>query len=139
MGEKFEYQFRVAFHEVDPGGVMFYAHLFTRAHEAFSSLMAACGFDLAEVVRDGSYLIPIVHAQADYSAPLRFGDETKITVQPTDIGRSSLRMHYDFLLDDSLCACAETVHVFVSSGSRETISIPDRLNQHLQNYQAAAI
>jgi 1,4-dihydroxy-2-naphthoyl-CoA hydrolase len=107
----FEYAFEVRLHDTDAAGVLFFAHLLRHAHDAYESLMAAAGFPLQDLIRTGIAL-PIVHAEADYRAPMAQGDRIRVEVTVSDIRRRSFSLAYRFLdCQGALCAQAATVHV----------------------------
>ncbi|WP_456405106.1 acyl-CoA thioesterase [Thiolapillus sp.] len=127
----FKTTFRVPFHELDPAGVLFHAHLFSHAHEAYAGLLAKAGFSLKAFLDAGDYLIPLAHAEADYLQPLQLDDEVCITVKLASIGNSSLGFSYRFQNGEVLCATASTTHVFLDRRSRQPVSVPEALRQKL--------
>ncbi len=124
--------FRVPFHELDPGGVLFHAHLFSHAHEAYAALLAETGCSLKDFLETGKYLIPLVHAEADYLHPLQLDDEICVTVSTTSIGNSSMSFSYTFHKGDLLCATASTTQVFLDSQNKKPVPLPEALRQGLQ-------
>jgi hypothetical protein len=48
--EPFRYDFRVALHDIDAAGIMFYGHLFRHAHDAYEAFMGAIGFPLERII-----------------------------------------------------------------------------------------
>ncbi|HDK37519.1 MAG TPA: acyl-CoA thioesterase, partial [Thiolapillus brandeum] len=58
--KSFQHHFQVPFHELDPGGVMFYAHLFSHAHDGYAALLAETGWSLKAMLNAGDYLVPLV-------------------------------------------------------------------------------
>ena len=96
----FIYKRRIAFHETDAAGVVYFANYFRLAEEAETHALASLG---SVVTRDG-YLYPRVHAEADYLAPLRFFDEVSVHACILRIGSSS--MDWKFEISDSSGICA---------------------------------
>ena len=82
----FTYQRRIAFHETDAAGVVYFANFFRLAEEAETHALASLG---NVVTRDG-YLYPRVHVEADYLAPLRFFDEVSVHACIIRTGSSSM-------------------------------------------------
>ena len=62
------YSLRIRLHETDAAGVLFYAHLFRLAHDAYESFMAHIGFPLHALIGHGDSApglrLPIVRAEA---------------------------------------------------------------------------
>jgi len=130
--KSFRHRFRIPFHEVDAAGVMFHAHLFSHAHEAYAALMREMGLDLKTLLEEGRYLVPLVHAEADFRLPMELDDEIEVTLQATPPGGSSFGFHYAFHREGRLCATAITRHVFLNRGSQEPATLPPELKQKLQ-------
>jgi 1,4-dihydroxy-2-naphthoyl-CoA hydrolase len=126
--------FEVRLHDTDAAGLLFFAHLFRYAHDAYESLMAAAGFPLQDLIRGGTAL-PIVHAQADYRTPMRQGDRIRIEMTLAEIRRRSFSLDYRFLDDQGhLRARARTVHVLI--GADTAADLPDGLRQALARWQS---
>lgn len=132
-GGPFEHVFEVRLHDTDAAGVLFFAHLFRHAHDAYESLMAAAGFPLQYLIRSGTAL-PIVHAEADYQAPVHQGDRIRVAVGVAEIRHQSFSLDYRFLDDQGVPrARARTVHVLTGPGS--TMALPDDLRRALAQWQ----
>lgn len=130
--KSFQKTFRVPFHELDPGGVLFYAHLFSHAHEAYAALLAEAGFSLKACLETGEYLIPLVHAEAEYLHPLQLDDDICVTVSTTSIGNSSMSFSYTFHKGGLLCAMASTTQVFLDRQTKKPVPLPETLRQGLE-------
>lgn len=100
----FTYKRRIAFHETDAAGVVYFANFFRLAEEAETHALASLG---SIVTRDG-YLYPRVHAEADYLAPLRFFDEVTVHCCITRIGSSSAHWKFEIMSPEGLCAVVQT-------------------------------
>lgn len=123
-----EYHFEVRLHDVDHAGVMFFARIFTYAHDAYESFMDSLGLDLGALIRQGAPL-PIVHAGADYLAPLRHGDDVTVMLEIEALGQTSFTLSYIFRNGEALMAKARTVHVFLE-GQRPS-PLPENIRQKL--------
>lgn len=129
----FAYGFEVRLHDTDAAGVLFYAHLFRHTHDAYESLMAAAGHPLQDLIRAGTGL-PIIHAEADYQAPMRQGERIRVELLVAEIRPRSFRLDYRFLDDKGVTrARAHTVHVLAGAiGARV---LPQTLRQSLTRWQ----
>ena len=101
----FIYKRRIAFHETDAAGVVYFANYFRLAEEAETHALASLG---SIVTRDG-YLYPRVHAEADYLAPLRFFDEVSVHAHIIRIGSSSVHWKFEIFNGDKICATVQTI------------------------------
>ena len=133
----FDYRFRVPMHHVDHAGVLFFANLFLHAHDAWETFMHSLDADLAQLIEAGQWRIPIVHAEADYTLPMRHGEEVEIRLQIEHLGRSSMRVVYLFIdRDGEQLAVARTTHVFVDAVTHHSSEIPADLRIHLRECAA---
>ena len=100
----FTYKRRIAFHETDAAGVVYFANFFRLAEEAETHALASLG---NIVTRDG-YLYPRVHVEADYLAPLRFFDEVSVHACIIRTGSSSMRWKFEIFNGHEICAVVKS-------------------------------
>jgi len=134
MQEKpvFEHKLTVPFQDVDAAGVVFYAHLFRYAHEAYEKFMQQIGCSLQELLAEASYLLPLVHAQADYHRPLHHADKLKIELRLKRLGQTSFTLGYRVLGEDQTeHVTLETVHTALDSTTQRPLTLPDTLREAL--------
>ena len=115
---------------------MFYAHLFSHAHNAYSALLSEVGYSLKTILLASDYLIPVVHAEADYLHPLLLDDEVCVTMFLASAGNSSLHFSYEFHKKNTLCATAATTHVFLCKNNKTPVIVPAKLRQGLLAYSS---
>ena len=101
----FIYKRRIAFHETDAAGVVYFANFFHLAEEAETHAIASIN---CIVTRDG-YLYPRVHVEADYLAPLHFFDEVAVHCNIDKISSSSIHWKFDIIGPDGLCAAVKAI------------------------------
>ncbi|MBK1631923.1 hypothetical protein CKO31_14500 [Thiohalocapsa halophila] len=129
----FEHRFRVALHDADAAGVLFFAHLFRHAHDAYEAWMAWLGFPLDTMLRHGELRLPLVHAEADYRRPLHHGAAVIVELTPAAVGERSFTLDYRFqTADGGLAATARTVHAAIDTHGRR--SLPPQLRQALEKW-----
>ncbi|TVQ89370.1 MAG: acyl-CoA thioesterase [Chromatiaceae bacterium] len=105
------HRFRVALHDSDAAGVLFFAHLFRHAHDAYEDLMEALGWRLDALIRAGQLALPLVHAEADYRLPLRHGETVEVAVEVLAVGTRSFTLGYRFsTAAGAFAATARTIH-----------------------------
>lgn len=115
----------VRLHHTDAAGVLFYGRLFELAQEALEEALAAGGLPLGELLRGGGFRLPVVHAEADYTAPVRAGDvlEVRLAFQAGD---RSLRVGAEFVdAAGRQVAAARVVHAAVSVATGTAVPLPD--------------
>ena len=117
----------VRLHHTDAAGVLFYSRLFELVQEAFETAMEAGGLPLGELLRDGGFRIPVVHAEADYAAPVRVGDVLEVRLA-FEAGTRSLRVKADIVDAAGRQAAAVTVvHAAVSAATGTAVPLPGAL------------
>lgn len=134
MQEKpvFEYNLTVPFQDIDAAGIVFYAHLFRYAHEAYEHFMQQIGCSLQEMLAQGSYLLPLVHAEADYRRPLHHADKLCLQLRLKRLGQTSFTLGYRALGEDQTeHASLETAHVAVDRTTQRPLALPDSLREAL--------
>ncbi|MCX7008984.1 MAG: thioesterase family protein, partial [Kiritimatiellaeota bacterium] len=91
--------------------------------------LTAAGFS----VRDKpAARFPIVHAEADYTAPLRWGDAVTVEVCPGRIGKTSFGLRYRLIkCDGTVTGTVSTVHVAVSGKTGRPMQLPAKLRAAL--------
>ena len=106
---------RVRFQEVDAAGIVFFARLFEYFHDGYFAFLESNGIRLDEVLREGPWVAPLIHAEADFLRPLRFGDV--ITVGPVRAawagGRLTIAHRAQHEGSGEAVALGRTVHAFV--------------------------
>lgn len=133
----FEHSLTVPFQDIDAAGVVFYAHLFRYAHEAYEQFMRSIGCSLQALLAAGSYLLPLVHAQADYYQPLRHADTVKIQIRLQRLGDTSFTLGYRVLGEDKIeCASLETVHAALDRNTQRPLPLPDTLREALRRFNS---
>ncbi len=133
----FHYQFQIPFHQVDAAGILFFAHVFTHAHDAYAAFMAHLGWPLKALLDENTLAIPLGHAAADYHHPLHLDERVQIQLGITAIGVSSFSCRHDFLVERQLCVRVSTRHVCIDPATASKIPVPDELKMHLNHYRSS--
>ncbi len=113
------YTHTVRFADTDAAGVAYFARLFDWCHAAYEEALQAAGVPLPEFFGGRSIAVPIVHAEADYRAPLRVGDRLHIHLQPHPRSESSFEICYRVEREGQLCAAILTVHCSIDPTTRQ--------------------
>jgi YbgC/YbaW family acyl-CoA thioester hydrolase len=115
----------VRFQDVDAAGVVFFARTLEYFHDAFIELLAERGHDWSTELASG-IVAPLKHVEADYLAPLRFGDRLRVELvrahlEPTQVtvGHRLVRER-----DSRVAAVGQSVHVAVEAGTFERVEWP---------------
>lgn len=124
---------RVRFQDVDAAGTVFFPKVLEYMSDAYLELLLAAGLDVPGLLERREAAAPLIHAEADYLAPLRFGDEVVVEVVLARIGGSSTVYGYRIRRadDNKVAALGQTVHVWVNARTFTPVPVPDALRQYL--------
>jgi 1,4-dihydroxy-2-naphthoyl-CoA hydrolase len=118
---------RIFLRDTDATGVLFFTEQLRLCVEAFESFLAERGFTVGRMLMSSDYLMPIVHAESDYYAPVKVGDLVKIDLVLGRIGTSSFTLNYKVYCNDKETGKSSTVHVSVDKKAGTTIPLPQQL------------
>ncbi len=123
----FIYNTQVHLKDTDATGVLYFAQQFSMALKTWESFLAYSGLSLGEILETADFLMPIVHAEADYKAPLRVGDRIEIDIAVEKIGTTSFSTSFRLMKEGSLVGTVKLVHVTVSKVNKEPTPLPKSL------------
>jgi acyl-CoA thioesterase FadM len=125
----------VRLRDTDAVGVLYFTEQMRMAAEVFEAAVS-----LREILDGGEFLIPIVHAEADYAAPLRLGDEVDVEMFVERLGQSSFTTVYQFmnLTTGAFAGSASITHVAIGRETWQSIPIPEPLRSVLAALPTAA-
>lgn len=118
---------RVQLQEVDAAGVVFYATYFVYAHQAYERALLAAGFDLAALLAAGRFALPMVHAEADYRHPLRYGDSVDVAIACTRVGGRSFTLVCTLTNGGTTVATVTHVHACLDLATKASAPLPAEL------------
>ena len=128
----YTYQTTIRLHHTDAAGVVFFSHLFVIAHDAYESFLDS-HLPLSTLLSDGAYIIPIVHAEADYLLPLPPSETIRVELSLEQTGTSSFNLGY--VIKNSKMETTvrlKTIHAVQLKDDGKTIPIPESLRQALE-------
>ncbi len=128
----FIYDTSIRLHQTDAAGLMFFAQLFTLAHDAYETFVESIGFSFDRTIRSTENLLPIVHAEADYLVPLRVGDKISVRMRLDQVGTTSFILAYEMTNSaGALTGTVKTVHVWTDRTTMQKVPLPDWLKGSL--------
>jgi len=128
---------KIRFDDVDGAGIVYYPQYFKLCHAAFEDFFdeaAPISYpELIDVRRKG---FPTVHIDADFKAPLKYGDYVVMALSVKKIGKASLLLHFDGRRkrDGQLAFTADITTVFMDLDSQESEPIPEELRSIFKRY-----
>jgi YbgC/YbaW family acyl-CoA thioester hydrolase len=134
----FRFPIRARFQDIDAVGILFFGRNFDYFHDAYVAFLSAIGLPLHEQLAEADHLLPLVHAEADFAAPLRFGDEAEVELTVATLGHSSYRIAYALRRSDGvLISSGTTVHVCVAKDGFAPRPLAQELRAALTPYLSA--
>jgi acyl-CoA thioester hydrolase/1,4-dihydroxy-2-naphthoyl-CoA hydrolase len=134
MSSKFKTQTRLKFRQADPAQMMYFANVFSLAHDAFEEFIVAAGYKWEDWFSDSLHMIPIRHAEADYKSPFIPGQLYEIAVTVASLGTTSFKMKYVFTQNNRLHATVTMVHSVLDPKTRQKIPLPTVMSERLKPY-----
>ncbi|WP_413290009.1 acyl-CoA thioesterase [Bdellovibrio sp. HCB337] len=134
MSVKFKTQTRIKFRDADPAQIMYFANVFSLAHDAFEEFIVSAGYRYAEWFSKNDHLIPIRHAEADFKAPFVPGQTYDVTAVVASLGTTSFKMKYDFTQNDRLHSTVYMVHTVLDPKTQQKMALPEVMKKRLTPY-----
>lgn len=131
------YERPIRFEDVDAANIVFFARFFNYGHEAMESLLGEVEGGYAHLILQRKIGMPAVHCEADFMAPLRFGDVARIQVTVPRIGHKSCTYNYAIYRQKDGAKIATLVHVCAVSDlvQLKAIPIPDDVRAVLERHK----
>lgn len=123
--------------ETDATGVIYFAEQLRMAQETLEFFLAQNHLPLGRILKEEPFFLPVVHAEADYIAPIFVGDELEIELKVEAIGSSSFTLGFTYLRQQVLVGKAQLIHVTVNKETRRPMPIPEKLRTILVGVQEA--
>ncbi len=123
----------VRFQDVDAAGTIFFPRVLEYFADAYQELLVQAGLDVPRLLRERTLAVPLAHAEADFLAPLFFGDEVEVGIVLASAGASSLTLGHRIVKtkDGRVASVGQTVHVFVDGTTFRPSAVPEGLRQLL--------
>jgi YbgC/YbaW family acyl-CoA thioester hydrolase len=102
----------VRFPDVDWARVVYFARFFDYSHRTFEDFFGAeVGLPYSELLQHRKLGFPIVHTEADFRSPLRFGDTARMVLEVLRVTDRSVTTRYSIYRGDSEALCARLILV----------------------------
>jgi len=129
----YTHEWTVRFGEVDRAGIIYYPNLFDALHRGVEDLLGEAGFPFHELVFEAGVGMPIVHAEADYHRPIRYGSVVGVDIEPS-IGDSSVTFAAEGYVDGEHVFTAVEKHATIDIDAFEPMPVPADLDVALAPY-----
>ena len=122
----YEYKTRVKLFQTDAAGKLFFSNLFIIAHECYENYFHDNQMKISDIIAEKKFLIPIVHAEADYIGPIYNDECLSVMMAVKEIGNSSFTLNFNIKKQNgNQAAKVTTVHVTIGCRSGKSILIPE--------------
>ena len=86
---------RIDFPLVDIAGIVYYPHYWDLAHRFFEeSWESTCDIYYHDVLHKKKIALPLIHSEAEFHHPLRYGDVAHCEIEVLKIGTTSITWRY---------------------------------------------
>ena len=124
----FRHPFTVTFSQVDSAGIVYFSRVFEIAHTAYEALLAEQGMALETILDRGEWVLPLVHAEADFVRPMRLGALFEVHLSIERIGTSTVTWRSEILDEnEALYARVRTIHACVDLPEFKSREVPEAL------------
>lgn len=127
--------YTIKLHDTDAAGILFFANQFRIVHDLYERFLTTIGFAFQDRFSRKDFLIPIVHADADFNQPVTVGDVIEISLGVAAVGNTSFTLEYRLAdINGASAGYVRTVHVTVDPGTMRKIPLPQDLRRKLEEY-----
>src|SRR5689334_9703966 len=121
---------KIRFDDVDGAGIVYYPRFLHLCHAAFEDFFdAAAPFSYPDLISKRRRGFPTVHIDADFKAPLLYGDTAIVSLAVKETGRSSVKTQYEIKRkrDGALAFSALITTVLIDLGTQKALPLTDEL------------
>jgi 4-hydroxybenzoyl-CoA thioesterase len=125
--------------DCDPVGVVYFPRYFDLFHGLIEDWFGQClGLDYWRLLREDRLAFPVAHAEADYLASCRMGEEIGLELSIERLGERSLTLRIDVLgpADGAVRVKGRLVTVATDLAAGTSVPIPQDLRAVFQRYQS---
>jgi 1,4-dihydroxy-2-naphthoyl-CoA hydrolase len=130
----------IRFQDADAAGIIFYPRVLEMFHDVYVAFLASAGAPLPEVLRTGTWIAPVRHAEADYFKPLRFGDRVSVEICRAHLSETEATLGYRIARSEGgeVCVVGQVVHTFVDRTSFKRTPIPEPVRLALEHLESGS-
>jgi acyl-CoA thioesterase FadM len=124
---------RIPLSSTDAAGVLFFANAFRFAHDLYEEI---CLEDkgLKKIFNHSDFIVPIVHAEADYLHPLKAFETFQCRLDVIHLGGASFKSQVSILKKSKVCVVVRLIHVFVDKKTGKSMPIPPKIKNALSQF-----
>ena len=111
---------RIDFPMVDVAGIVYFPYYWDLAHRFFEeSWESTCDIHYQDVLKEKKVALPLVHSEAQFHHPLKYGDSAHCEIEVLKIGTTSITWQYRIsnqngvlcwsAIQTTVCTCIDSV------------------------------
>jgi 4-hydroxybenzoyl-CoA thioesterase len=123
----FEKRVKVRFADIDQAGIVYYPKILHYCHTVMEDFFEErAGVPYPVLLKERRLGLPTVRVEADYRAPVRYGDDLRVVMTVERMGRSSVTFVFEaYRPDGVLAASSKLVKACVNMDGFRATEIPD--------------
>jgi 4-hydroxybenzoyl-CoA thioesterase len=128
---------KIRFDDVDGAGIVYYPRFLHLCHAAFEDFFdSAAPFSYPDLISKKRLGFPTVHIEADFKAPLSYGDTAIVSLEVLEIGRASVKTRYEIRRkrDGTTSFTALITTVLISLDTQKSQPLTDELRRVFESY-----
>ena len=130
----FTYTRAVRFEDVDAARIVFFARFFNYCHEAMEAFFGTLAGGYVDLILKRGIGFPVVHLEADFASPLRYGDVFDVHVSVKRVGTKSCTFCYAFSNAGTEIVNVTQVVVATDLASLISVNLPDDVRALLERH-----
>jgi acyl-CoA thioester hydrolase len=130
----------VRYSEIDSQGIVYNSRYLEYVDVALTEYFRALGFQYRELVEQHGFDPSLVKATLEFKRGARFDEVLRVHGRVVAIGRSSITMAFEIVLEESreLIASAQIVYVNFDKSSQSSRPVPESIRRLIEAFEATA-
>jgi 4-hydroxybenzoyl-CoA thioesterase len=129
----YERTWTVRFSDTDPHGIAHYPRIVDALHETSDMFMQEIGYPFWELTENYDFGFPLVDMQFEFKAPVKAGDDVRMTLTP-DPSTRAVRFEYEAYNGDTVALSGYEQRVCAEAGGGDAGEIPDEIHTKFVEY-----
>ncbi|MFO0980659.1 MAG: thioesterase family protein [Planctomycetota bacterium] len=136
----FEKRVKVRFADIDQAGIVYYPTILHYCHTVMEDFFEdVVGTPYPIVLKQKRFGLPTVRVEADYHAPVRYGDDLRIAMSVRRVGNASVTFQFEaFRPDGVLAARSILTKACVNMDTFRATPVPDFMRAEFAKIAAPA-
>ncbi len=130
--DRFRHAVRVYYEDTDAAGVVYYANYLKFMERARTEWLEGLGFPLAAFEREHGVVFVVHRCEIDFLKPARLNDALDVSVEPVEIGASTLKARQDVRRGAELLTSALVTLACLDAARWRPVRMPAALVTHLE-------